>query len=180
MGLRPETGTSRIFGLVYAGEDIPGLQLAVSQWSVDESNNIQNFQPQQLIDNEATFPGHVIRADSCAGGPPCPIVMVYPTYENFGHISVAGLDYQASYRYTTTFGQWLPAASATQTYHFVESLTPPGADHQCSQRGAGHQHMGASLESDGGTRLAARAVFRVGRRPLCRPLSRLRHDARDR
>ncbi|MDB6087877.1 MAG: hypothetical protein JWN85_661, partial [Gammaproteobacteria bacterium] len=122
--LRPETGVSKTFGLVYAPRDVSGLQLGISHWSVDESDNIQSLRDQDLVDNEALFPGHIIRADSCAGGPPCPIVTVYPTYENFGHISVAGLDYQASYKYHAAFGEWTPSASATQTYHFLEALTP--------------------------------------------------------
>ncbi|MEJ1964482.1 MAG: TonB-dependent receptor [Gammaproteobacteria bacterium] len=122
--LQPETGQSRTLGLVYSSRVVPGLEVSVTHWRVDESNSIQQIGPQTVIDNDTLFPGKLVREASCASGPPCPIVSVNYTYVNFGDISVAGFDYRAGYKHETPFGELAPSISATETYHFDSALTP--------------------------------------------------------
>jgi len=122
--LRPETGSSRTVGFVYSNDDLGGLRLSVTQWNIEEANAIQQLAYDVLIENESLFSTYVVRAPSCTGGPPCPIVEVTDTDVNFGQIHVSGLDYQIGFRVTTDYGQWIPAVSATQTYQYTTEFTP--------------------------------------------------------
>ncbi|MEJ0037783.1 MAG: TonB-dependent receptor [Gammaproteobacteria bacterium] len=122
--LEPESGQSRTLGLVYSSGAIPGLEVSVTHWRVDESNSIQQIGPQTIIDNDTLFPGRLVREASCAGAQPCPIVTVNYGYVNFGDISVAGFDYRVGYTHETPLGEFAPSISATETYHFDSALTP--------------------------------------------------------
>ena len=115
-GLRAITGTSSTFGFVYRSERVPGLSLAVTDWSDKESNVIQSLNPQVIVDNAAIFPGRVIL--NSAGQ----IVEVNDTMTNFGSIDVAGLDYQANYTRTLGPGNWSFGVNATETYHYRQAL----------------------------------------------------------
>src|SRR5258708_38187396 len=59
--LRPETGQSRSFGLVYTSLAIPNLRVSVTHWAIDETNSIQALYQQAIIDNQNLFPGVVVR-----------------------------------------------------------------------------------------------------------------------
>ena len=123
--LRPEKGLARSFGLVYSDPASPdGLQVSVTNWEIDETSAIQQFPLQVIVDNAALFPGAVTRASSCAGPLPCPITAVSATYQNFGRLDVAGLDYQAAYQRTTRIGVIVPSVSISQTYRYEATLTP--------------------------------------------------------
>ena len=122
--LRPETGQSRTFGFVYSSKVVPNLQFSVTHWGINESNSIQSFGAQSIVDDPSQFPGDVIRAPTCSSGPPCPITQVNTTFVNFGEIDVSGIDYQVSYKYLTDFGQFTPSLSASEIYHYTEALTP--------------------------------------------------------
>jgi iron complex outermembrane receptor protein len=122
--LQPETGVSRSLGLVYSNSELAGLQLSLTQWNIKEDSAIQQLGYAVLIQNESLFPNNVIRSSTCAGGPPCPIVDVNASEINFGQIDVAGFDYHISFKINTRYGQWLPALSATQTYHYTTAFTP--------------------------------------------------------
>ncbi len=122
--LRAETGQSRTFGFVYTSKAIPSLRLSITNWKIDESNSIQSINRQTIVNNESIFPGDVIRAPACLGGPPCPITQVYATYLNYGDINIEGFDYQVSYSYLTKLGQLSPSLSATQTYRYSAALVP--------------------------------------------------------
>lgn len=115
-GLRPITGGSSTFGLVYASEAVPGLTVAVTQWTDRESNVIQSLNPQVIVDNAASFPGRVITS------PTGQIVEVNASFANFGSIDVAGLDYQANYTRTVGPGKWSFGLDATETYRYRQEL----------------------------------------------------------
>jgi iron complex outermembrane receptor protein len=121
--LKPETGHSRSFGLVYASDIFPGLQFSATQWNLVESNSIQALGLQTIVDNSQLFPGAVTRAPS-VNGQPGRITAVQATFTNFGRIDVSGLDYSASYTLHTSSGEWMPTLSATQTYRYSTVLTP--------------------------------------------------------
>jgi iron complex outermembrane receptor protein len=122
--LQPETGTSKTVGVVYSSESLDDLRVAITYWSTDVENWIQQLPAQVIIDNSALFPGAVTRATSCQGSPPCPITSVTATYLNFGELSVAGLDYQFTARHETQIGTFSPFLAATQTIRYTTSLTP--------------------------------------------------------
>jgi iron complex outermembrane receptor protein len=121
--LRPETGHSRTFGIVYSSRLVPDLQLSVTRWGVEESNNIQFLDLATLVNNSALFPGAVVRATNC-GAPVCPIVQLNDLYVNFGTIDVAGFDYRVNYKYQSHAGVFTPSLAVTQTDRYRVSLTP--------------------------------------------------------
>ena len=119
-GLRAITGQSSSFGLVYISKAIPGLTLAVTQWSNKENNVIQSVNPQVIVDNPSSFPGRVIT--NSAGQ----IVEVNDSATNFGAIDVAGLDYQAGYTRALGPGKWSLGLDATETYRYRQALVAGG------------------------------------------------------
>lgn len=121
--LSPETGQSRSFGFVYSSKTVPNLQLSVTHWGIDMKNNIQQLNPQTIVNNESAFPGAVVRGPS-QNGKPGPILSVDATFRNFGEINVRGFDYQLSYRKRFDFGELLPSLNVTQVYHYVYQLIP--------------------------------------------------------
>jgi iron complex outermembrane receptor protein len=122
--LNPETGQSHSFGLVYSDGVVRGLDVSVTNWIVNLHNSIQALNPQVIVNNAGYFPGAVVRAPNCAGGPPCPIVSVNRTFTNFGDINAAGLDYLIKYRFAAAGVQWIPSVNATQTYRYTAAFQP--------------------------------------------------------
>jgi iron complex outermembrane receptor protein len=125
--LKPETGESWSVGFSYAAGAIPGLEISVSDWNIEEANSIQSLNAQAIINNVQFFPGQVVRAPNCAGGPPCPIVTVNQTFSNFGEINVGGVDYAVSYRFLAGGVEWTPQVSATRIYTYQVALQPGAA-----------------------------------------------------
>jgi len=122
--LQPITGHSYSIELVYSDAALSGLEASLNNWSIHENNNIQRLHPQTIVNNESDFPGTVVRASSCASGPPCPIEAVNSTFVNFGAIDVAGIDYLLRYRFSAAAVEWQPSISATQTYRYSVALSP--------------------------------------------------------
>ena len=118
--LQAITGNTSTFGVVYVSQAVPGLTLAVTQWSDREKHVIQSLNPQVIVDNASSFPGRVIT--NSAGQ----IVEVNDTETNFGSIDVAGLDYQASYTRALGPGKWSLGVNATETYRYRQALVAGG------------------------------------------------------
>lgn len=114
--LRAIKGKSETIGLVYDSKAVPGLTVALTQWSVKENNMIQSLDSQTIVDNAASFPGRVIT--NAAGQ----IVEVNDTVANFGAIDVAGVDYQANYARALGPGKWSLGVDATETYRYRQAL----------------------------------------------------------
>jgi len=121
--LLPETGQSRTLGLVYSSKAIPGLEVLVTNWRLDNDKSVQFLSAQAIINNEILFPNNVIRAPG-QNGQPGPITRVDSRALNFGKTSVAGIDYQIDYKYQTRFGRFIPSLSATDTYHYTTAVQP--------------------------------------------------------
>jgi len=122
--LKPESGQAHSFDLVYADALIPHLSVSVSNWSIHERNSIQALSPQIVVNNANNFPGAVVRAPNCVGGPPCPIISVNRTFTNFGTIEVAGLDYLLDYGFSAAEAEWQLSLNATQTYQYDVAFQP--------------------------------------------------------
>jgi iron complex outermembrane receptor protein len=116
--LRPETAVSYTEGFVFQPEVIPGFQVSVTNWSIDESNSVQALNDQVVVDNEASFPGRVVR--NSAGI----ITDVNTTFLNFGQIKVRGIDYHVSWKGTFSIGDLQPSIGVTQTYSYNAALVP--------------------------------------------------------
>ena len=122
--LKPETGQSHSFGMVYISNVVRGFEASVTNWIVNEHNSIQALNEQVIVNNANDFPGAVIRAPNCVSGPPCPIVSVNRTFTNFGDIDVAGIDYSVRYKFVAGGIRWRPSLSATQTYRYSVAFQP--------------------------------------------------------
>lgn len=121
--LKPQTGDSETEGFVYVSRAIPGLQVSLTHWRIDENNTIQSIAPQVIVDNANLFPGQVIRG----AGPTGPITAVDAYFSNFGQINVQGLDYQLQDKIVTDAGQFVPSLAVTETYRYTAQIVPGAA-----------------------------------------------------
>lgn len=119
--LQPENGEAQTVSLMWDPSFAPGLRFGATAWQID----IQDFiflpsGPQFILDNEALFPSYVTRGP----GAPGQVTQVFWSYVNFGKFEVAGVDFDASYSFENTWGDWNVAASATQTITYDVAVTP--------------------------------------------------------
>ena len=115
---RPELGLSRTLGLVYSSQYIPGLRVAFTHWSIDETDSIQSLGANVVLQNEASFPALIVR--DAAGN----LVSVNDMATNFGSIRVRGVDGEISYKSATRIGEFGAAIRATDTYKYTSALIP--------------------------------------------------------
>jgi iron complex outermembrane receptor protein len=116
--LRPLTGRSRTVGIIYSVPAIRDLLLSITQWDVQEDNEITAFPDQLIVDNPMLFPGRGIR--DAAGK----ILEIDDTNANFGSIDVAGVDYQVDYKLSLGGGIASIQLGATETYRYQQALLP--------------------------------------------------------
>jgi len=94
--LTPETGSSRTFGLAYAGDALPGLRVSANWFTIAIDNYISIPQGQTVVDNPTVYPGAIVRAPPSAQdlskGYPGPITSVNDSELNFGAVRIAGVD----------------------------------------------------------------------------------------
>jgi iron complex outermembrane recepter protein len=121
--LKPQTGDSETQGIAYVSQGVPGLQMSLTHWSIEENGTIQSIDPQTIVDNPNLFPGQVTRG-SAQNGQPGPITAVYAYFSNFGEINVSGIDYQIQQKLATDVGQFTPSLSATETYRYTAEIVP--------------------------------------------------------
>ncbi len=130
--LQPETGRSRVFGVVYDSPDHPGLSASLNYFAIDLSNYIAIPNTQVLIDNPALFPGAITRAAPSAAdqqsGYPGAITHISDLYYNYGDIRVAGLDFAAKDRFESAVGNFIPSIAVTDMMRYRAALTPGSAD----------------------------------------------------
>jgi iron complex outermembrane recepter protein len=115
---RPELGLSRTLGLVYSSQYIPGLRVAFTHWSIDETDSIQSLDANVVLQNEASFPPLIVR--DAAGN----LVSVNDTATNYGSIRVRGVDGEISYKSPTRIGEFGAVIRATDTYRYTSALVP--------------------------------------------------------
>jgi len=88
-------------GLVLTPPVIPGLTLSADFFHIDIENSIASLDPQFILDNEADFPGLVVRATPSANdlilGIPGNVVLVNTSFQNLGFIQVQGIDAMLEY-----------------------------------------------------------------------------------
>jgi iron complex outermembrane recepter protein len=117
-GLRPETGRSWSVGGIWTSARFPGLTASATYWNIHEQNRITTLDAQMLLDNEALFPGKLIRDASGR------LVSLDNRFLNFGDLQAAGVDVDLAYNFETPLGQWTPSLSLTKTTRFEAAITP--------------------------------------------------------
>lgn len=124
--LAPESGRASSFGAMWEPDGSLGARLGATHWQVRVNGLISILSPQVVLNNEALFPGQVIRGPS-NGTQPGPVTLVKYTEVNFGSVEVAGTDMEAAYAWRGFLGRWTAALSATRSDDYQVALTPGAA-----------------------------------------------------
>jgi iron complex outermembrane receptor protein len=127
--LKPENGKAYALGAVWEPGTDTGSRLAVTAWRVRIDELIGLLPSQTVLDNEALFPGWVIRGPS-VGGLPGPVTRVIYAESNFGYVETGGFDLEATQTLKSAAGRWTLSASATRTTKYEVVIAPgaPAAD----------------------------------------------------
>ena len=113
--LKPEESRSASLGLVFTPQIAPGLRISVDYTDIRKTNEVTTLPLNYFIDNEASFPGHVVRAPG-SGGQPGPITQIDATTINLASSHLRAIDIQAEYATTSeTLGRLRFYAAATHT-----------------------------------------------------------------
>ena len=99
--LDPEDSENFSAGFVFTPPIVPGLTLTVDFYRVDVDQSIASLDPQFILDNEADFPGFVVRAPPSARdkelGIPGQVLLINSSFQNLGFVKVQGVDIGAEY-----------------------------------------------------------------------------------
>ena len=114
--LDPETSTSLFLGGVF--EPTPGLEIGVDYWRFEHKDVIDN-NAQLIVDNEASYPGQVIRP----GGPGTPIAVVFADFINIAEQKTDGIDLDVSYGWKVGKGKLRLKETATQLLSFKRKVS---------------------------------------------------------
>jgi outer membrane receptor protein involved in Fe transport len=99
--LDPEDSENFSAGFVFTPPIVPGLTLSVDFFRVDVEQSIASLDPQFILDNEADFPGFVVRAPPSASdrelGIPGQVLLINTSFQNLGFVTVQGVDIGAEY-----------------------------------------------------------------------------------
>ena len=125
--LKPLTGSSISYGLVFSPESIKDLEVHLTNWIIRTNNYPTILSYQALLDNPI-FSANVIRspptAQDLAQGYAGVISKVLDTEVAFGQLNASGIDYDISWKARTPIGVFSPTFSLTQTYKYESALTP--------------------------------------------------------
>ncbi len=127
--LQPETSTTEFYGLVFEPPQMKGLSFQINYYRTQQENVIQILTEQQLVNNEASFPGRVTRAAPDATdlslNQPGKVIGVDRSLLNFGTVSNETVDFVADYSLPwVKFGRWRVGANASHTLKSVREVSP--------------------------------------------------------
>ena len=121
----PETSENWTAGVVFTPKAVPGLRFAIDYTHIKKNNNITTLSAQQIVDNEAIFPGRVTRGpvpvgDTFGVGT---ITGIDTTTLNLFSTAVEAYDISLGYQKTTaTMGTFSVDALATVTEHYLQRI----------------------------------------------------------
>lgn len=88
-------------GVAVTPPSLPGLTLSLDFFRIEVEDSIASLDPQFILDNEADFPGLVVRAppsmSDLALGIPGNILLVNTSFQNLGFVKVQGFDVALEY-----------------------------------------------------------------------------------
>jgi iron complex outermembrane receptor protein len=111
--LGPERGRAYTLGALWEPQGSEGTRLGLTAWRVKIDGLISMAMPQDVLNNEALFPGFVTREPS-VDGTPGPLSRLLLAEVNFGGVEVAGVDVDAVYGWRSAHGRWTLGAGATR------------------------------------------------------------------
>lgn len=129
-GIQPETSTNEFYGLVFEPPFAKGLNFSVNYYRTIQKNVIQVVSAQNIVNNEAAFPGRVVRATpdpvvDVPLGQPGRLVSVDTTLVNFGEVRNESIDYSVEYRIPSDrLGRFTVNATASNTLAAIRNVRP--------------------------------------------------------
>ena len=126
---QPELSESTFVGLVYEPKFAKGLSLQVNFYETEQTNTLQLLSAQNIVNNEALFPGRVTRAAPDATdislNQPGRITAVEAQFINFGRILNRSADILVDYTLPwETYGHWRMNVGASRTLDSIRQLAP--------------------------------------------------------
>lgn len=124
--LEPEESQSTSLGLVLSPQIAPGLRISVDYTVIRKTNEVTTLPLNYFIDNEASFPGRVVRGPG-SGGQPGPITQIDSTSVNLASSRLRAVDIQAEYATAIgTLGHLRFHAAATHTKELSRRVQTTG------------------------------------------------------
>lgn len=122
VSLKPERSKSNSLGLILTPQAVPGLRVSVDYTDIRKTDEVSKLPLSYFIENEAAFPGRVVREPG-SGGQPGPITQIDSTLFNLSNTRLRAFDFQAEYAITSAaLGQWRFHAAATHTKELSRSV----------------------------------------------------------
>jgi len=121
--LGPERGKAHALGAVWEPQGLDGARLGVTAWRVRIDGLISIPSLQDVLTNEALFPGFVTRSPS-TDGLPGPLSRLLLAEVNYGSVEVGGVDVDAAYSWRGGVGRWTLGAGVTRTGEHRVQLAP--------------------------------------------------------
>lgn len=129
--LVPERSGSLSFGMVLTPRFLPNLRLSIDYTRIRKDREIITLPDQLILDNEALFPGRVVRGPNLPGDPPGwagPIIAFNNTALNASATTVEALDFQVEYALELPgLGRFTLNGLAAYEPHFRRRLFPAAA-----------------------------------------------------
>jgi len=123
----PETSRNLNAGVVWSPERVPGLRLSADWFKIEKQNNIRSPGAQELLDEEDSFPGRVIRAPADPSDPYYPVgpVIQLNRYAmNSLMLETSGIDLGVRYRWQAgNFGDVDISGNATLSDYYRTQTT---------------------------------------------------------
>jgi iron complex outermembrane receptor protein len=121
--LRPIEADSMTAGFVLTPSEVPGLRLLGSYWKIHTHHRVTVLHYSQMLANEEIFSDRIVRAEptsaDIAAGRAGQLLQLDVSRMNFGRLTTSGIDFEASYDLTTSFGMFTPRVSATWVDEYV-------------------------------------------------------------
>jgi iron complex outermembrane recepter protein len=129
--LTPELSKSLSLGVILTPGFADGLRLSTDYTRIRKSDEITLLDPQTLLNEEATFPGLIVRGPKLPGDPPSwpgPVILIKDYLVNIAKSSVEAYDLSAEYLFdTVAAGHFHLYAVATRQTQFERQLVPGSA-----------------------------------------------------
>ncbi len=126
---QPEISHNTFVGLVFEPPFVKGLKLQADYYETEQKDVLQVISAQNIVNNEALFPGRVTRAAPDATdlslNQPGRITNVDQTFINFGKIVNRSLDLSAEYTLPwEQLGRWRATVAASRTLEATPQVAP--------------------------------------------------------
>ena len=124
-----ETSETTFAGIIYEPSFIKGLTLQANYYDTKQRDVYQLISAQNIINNEALFPGRVTRATPTAGdtalGQPGQITAVNRVFVNFGRVENENMEFIVEYKFPKEFfGKWRANFAAVRTLTALRQVAP--------------------------------------------------------